>query len=152
MKNKKENTPIKIEGLTIQEIIEVLKNLKKGIYHSFTKKHTENNGYYFIKTYNGRLASYSATSGKNTNEIKQINGRTSIIPNVLYYYASTGNYLLMVSTTKKANQHSKTHYFDNNGNEISKNQYEMVNPQKKKSTPFNSPVFNIKISELIMVK
>ena len=151
MKSKKENTQIKLEGLTITQVIQALQSMKKGIYHSFTKKHTENNGYHYTKTYVGRLASYSAVSGKDTNEIKQINGRTSIIPNVLYYYASTGNYLLMVSTTKRKNQHSKTHYFDNNGNEISKSEYEMVNPPKK-SSPFNSPVFNIKVSELLMIK
>ena len=34
---------------------------------------------------------------------------------------------------------------------ISKEQYEMVNPPKK-SSPFNSPVFNIKVSELVMIK
>ena len=151
MKSKKENTQIKIEGLTITQVIQALQGIKKGIYHSFTKKHTESNGYYYLKTYVGRLASYSVISGKETTEIKKINGRQVIIPNVLYYYQSTGNYLLMVATTKKKSHHSKTTYFDNNGNEISKEQYEMVNPPKK-SSPFNSPVFNIKVSELVMIK
>lgn len=139
-----------LENLTINQVIEILKDLKKGCYHSFTKKHVESNGYYYTKTYVGRLASYCAVSGKAPNEIKQVNGRQTIIPNVLYYYASTNNYLLMVATTKKQS-HSKTHYFDNNGNEISKIEYEMVNPTKK-SAPFNSVVFNIKLNELIMIR
>lgn len=142
---------IKLEGLTINEVMEILKNTSRGKYHSFSKKHVESNGYYFIKTYVGRLASYASVSGKSTNEIKQVNGRETIIPNVLYYYASTNNYLLMVATTKCNKHHSKTTYFDNNGNEISKSEYEMVNPTKK-SSPFNSPVFNIKLSELIAIK
>ena len=139
-----------LENLTINEIIDILKNLKMGCYHSFTKKHVESNGYYYLKTYVGRLCSYANLTGKNATQIKQVNGRQTIIPNVLYYYASTGNYLLMVATTKKQH-HNKTQYFDNNGNEISKEQYEMVNPQKQ-TTPFNSPVFNIKLSELISVR
>ena len=147
----KRNNLIKLEGLTIKEVMEVLKNTSKGKYHSFTKKHVESNGYYFIKTYVGRLASYASVSGKESNEIKQVNGRQTIIPNVLYYYESTGNYLLMVATTKCKNHHSKTQYFDNNGNEISKTEYEMVNPQTKHS-PFNSLVFNIKLNELVTVK
>lgn len=145
------NQTIKIEGLTINQVVNVLNQTTKGRYHSFTRKHTETNGYYFIKTYVGRLASYASVSGKESNEIKQVNGRQTIIPNVLYYYESTGNYLLMVATTKCKNHHSKTQYFDNHGNEISKTEYEMVNPQTKHS-PFNSLVFNIKLNELVSVK
>lgn len=141
---------IRLENLTTNQIIQILKDLRKGCYHSFTKKHTESNGYYYIKTYVGRLASYASVSGKTETQIKQVNGRQTIIPNVLYYYASTNNYLLMVATTKKQ-RHSTTQYFDNNGNEISKTEYEMVNVPKK-SSPFNSPVFNIKLSELIAIR
>lgn len=141
---------IALEGLTIQETINLLNTLKKGIYHSFTRKHTESNGYYFIRTYVGRLGSYAKVVGKEetTNTISK--NRITIIPNVLYYNENTQNYLLMVLTTKCKNHHSKTHYYDNNGNEIDKDTYEMVNPQKKNS--FDSPVFNIKLQELVMVK
>lgn len=148
---KKQNTIQTLKGLTINQVIQILSSLEKGIYHSFTKKHVESNGYCYTKTYVGRLCSYANVIGKETNDIKQINGKQTIIPNILYYYESTGNYLLMVTTTKRKNHHSKTHYFDNNGDEISKEEYEMVNPPKK-SSPFNSVVFNIKISELVCVK
>lgn len=142
---------MELENLTTLQIIQILKDLKKGCYHSFTKKHIEDNGYYYIRTYVGRLASYAKLVGKEENQVQQTKGRITIIPNVLYYNENTQNYLLMVATTKNTKHHCKTHYYDNNGNEISKSEYEMVNPQKKHN-PFNSLVFNIKLNELIMVK
>lgn len=147
MKNETHN----LENLTTNEIIEILKSLRLGCYHSFTKKHVENNGCYFIRTYVGRLASYSSVSGKEETEIKPTNGQITIIPNVLYYNENTQNYLLSIKTTKKLNHHSKTHYYNANGVEITKEEYEMVNPPKK-SYGKPSTMFKLVLSELIAVK
>ena len=70
-----------------------------------------------------------------------------IIDNVLYYFTKTGNYNISIKTINK--NHCKSHYFDNNGNEITKSEYEMVNPPKKS---YETNVFYINLLELIEVK
>lgn len=144
---------MKLENLTTQEIIEILKTTKKGCYHSLTRKVVENNGYYTIKTYVIRFCSYAKVSGKEENE-NSGNGngnRITIIPNILYYNSKTENYLLMVCTTKRKANHCKVHYYDNNGNEISKSEYEMVNPPKKTYNNV-SVVFQLKLKEIVEIK
>ena len=140
-----------IENLKLQEIIDFLKTIKKGRYHSITRKCVENNGYYTIKTYVGRFCSYASVSGKEENETQSNNnGKVTIIPNILYYYTKTDNYVLMVCTTKRQHK-TKVKYFDNNGNEITKIEYEMVNPPKK-SYGNVTIVFNLKLKEIIEIK
>ena len=137
--------------LTLKEVIEFLREIKKGCYHSIIRKATQDNGYYTITTYVGRFCSYAKVSGKEETQVQSnINGKTTIIPNVLYYYEKTDNYVLMVCTTKR-HQHSKKEYYDNNGNQITKEQYEMVNPPKK-SNGNVSVVFNLKLKEIIEIK
>lgn len=149
---------MKTQNLTLIELITALKNTKLGIYHSFTKKHVEDNGYYFIKTYVGRLCDYE--NMKSTKEYRLTHPKTItnggsgnvqvIIPNVLYYFTNTGNYNISVKTINEK-KHSKTIYFDNNGKEITQAEYELVNPPKKNHSN-GGTMFYINLLELIEVK
>ena len=153
---KKRGKNMKIENLTTAEIIDIIKGLKKGSFHSFTRKHVENNGYYFVRKYVGRFASYSSLIGKENDSTDIIgynnNGKITIIPSVLYYNESTKNYLLMVATTKNTKHHSKTTYYNDNGEIITQEQYEMVNPPKKNYNKAPLIVFTLKLNELVEVK
>lgn len=146
---------MKLENLSLMEMVNAIKGVRLGCYHSFTKKHVEENGYYYVKRYVGRLCDYenmaSTIEKRKTQPKRQSNGKNVvvIIPNVLYYYVNTGNYNLSV---KKINErkHSKTTYYDNNGNEISREDYEMVNPPKKSSN--GGDMFYLNLMELVEVK
>ena len=146
---------MKTENLTINQLVMALKELRLGCYHSFTKKHVEENGYYYIKRYVGRLCDYEHMSStielRKTQPRKTNNGNNVmvIIPNVLYYYVNTGNYNISVKRINDR-KNSSTIYYDNNGNEISKSDYELVNPPKKSSS--NGKMFYINLMELIEVK
>lgn len=149
---------INFEGLTISETIKALKEVRKGSWHSFTKKHVESNGYYYVKRYSGRLCDYENMS--STIELRKTQPRKAsnngnnvvvVIPNVLYYYVNTGNYNLSVKTIGDNKKHSTTIYYDNNGNEISREDYELVNPPKK-SYGNGGNMFYINVLELVEIK
>lgn len=146
------NKLIELENLTNSEVIKAVATVKKGIYHIFTRKHEEKNGYYFIKSYTGHLGSYAVASGKDTNTIKASPNQITIIENVLYYNTNTNNYLLKILSTNNDNHRTKASYYDNNGKEISKQEYEMVNPPKKTYSKDKPIMFTIKLNELISIK
>lgn len=148
---------MKTENLTLNEVIEILKQLRLGCYHSFTKKHVEDNGYYFVKRYTGRLCDYenmkSTIEKRKTQPKKSFNGNNNvivIIPNVLYYFVNTGKYNVSIKTINDGKKHSSTTYYDNNGKEISREEYESINTIKKSNG--GGEMFYLNMSELVEVK
>ncbi len=145
---------INFEGLTIVETIKTLKTIRLGSWHSFTKKHVESNGYSYVKRYSGRLCDYenmaSTIEKRKTQPKRSSNGSSVvvIIPNVLYYFVNTDNYNLSIKTIDDR-KHSSTTYYDDNGNEISKEEYERVNGAKKSNS--NGNMFYINIKELVEI-
>ena len=131
-----------------------MKEVRLGSWHSFTKKHVEDNGYYYVKKYSGRLCDYenmASTIEKRKTQPKKVSNGNSvvvIIPNILYYFVNTDNYNLSVKTIDDR-KHSSTTYYDNNGNEITKQEYELVNGVKKSSG--NGNMFYINIKELVEI-
>ena len=148
---------IKTSNLTLQEVIAILANLKKGCYHSFeTTKIDSESGYYRITTSNGRLCSYEnmkSTKEKRANGIAKKTSTNSsmvvVIEDVLYFNTNTNNYLLSVKTTRRNCKTSHTIYFDNNGNEISKEDFEKVVKLDKHNV---SDMWYIKLQDLTAVK
>lgn len=146
-------TPRKRENMTAKELEQMFqdKTLVKGRYYTIVYARTEN-GYTkttktkvrFVNYYN--IATIKAM-GKTPTTQPSANTQV-IIPHILTYNTNTKNYL--VHCYKTPNGKAKTTYQDQNGNTITQQEYEMVNPPKK-TYPNNSPVFQIKLHEIVSI-
>lgn len=151
------NEIIILENLTIEEKINILKHVKLGQFHSFTTKKVDMaSGYYRITIARGKLCDYetmASTIEKRKNGLaKKTSGNGNvevIINNVLYYFKSTNHYNLSVKSIGGNGKHSSTTYYDNNGNQISREDYEKV--VKLDHKPM-SEVWYITIDNLIAIK
>lgn len=145
------NQPISLEELNLEEKIIAVENITNGQVHSFTRKQLDKSGYYTIKRYMGRFVPYAKVVGK---EISEDNGNSSnrltIIKDKLYYFTNTGNYQLSVKTTKNPYHKTKVNYFNSNGEEISKEEYETVCTIKKSSKP--TIMFYLPLMEIVEIK
>ncbi len=151
------NKIIVLENLTIEEKIDILKNVKLGQFHSFTTKKVDTaSGYYRITIANGKLCDYetmASTIEKRKNGLAKKTGNNGsvevVINNVLYYFKNTNHYNLSVKTIGKKKNYSSTTFYNNNGEVISKEEYEKVVKLDHKP---KSDVWYITIDNLIAIK
>lgn len=149
MKNTKRKENL---NMTLEEVKMAIATIGKGKLTHVTYEKTEN-GYTKTTTMVCRFINYYnmksvKESGKTQAQAKPNPNIQTIIEHILTYNTNTQNYLLHCYPLP--NQKSKSIYKDNNGNEITKEQYQAVVPPKKTyGNP--SPVRQIKIQDLVKI-
>jgi len=126
--------------------IQDLQNLKKGCYHKASWKSTNGN-YEKISVGVVRIVKYGNINGVEPKGKENINEKV-IVSNMVYFNEKTGNTLVQLTRTNNPHHRTHTTYLFN-GNEITRQEYEMENPPRKSS---NSPIFRVKLENLIYIK
>ena len=131
--------------------LEIFKNkyeteIKKG---QFTKAKwqsikTTKEGTEYKKVSNGviRFVTYGHINGVEVKGKVNPNEET-LIPNTLYHNTNTGSYLVQLAKTDV--KPTCTYYC--NGEEITKEEYDIANPPKSYGNP--SPIFRVKLENLL---
>lgn len=125
-----------------------LKDLKKGVYHKASWKSVTNNGYEKISVGVVRLVRYGSINGVEIKGKSNPNEK-ELISNMVYQNVNTGNTLVQLAKSKSPKHHTKVSYLLN-GEEITKEEYELANPPKKSYG--DSPIFRVKLENLIFVR
>lgn len=142
--------------MNTQQFLDFYKGYRKGTLKTFTYVRIEDNGYSKVTTTTccrlvnyDNLASVKAKRQGQTQSVKtNVSNVVNIIPHVLTKNTNTGNVLVHLYPNK--NSKSRVIYKDNNGNAITKEQYEMVNAPRKHYGD-KPVVFQIKIENLVEI-
>ena len=143
--------------MNTQTFINFYSGYRKGTLKTFIYVGKENNGYYKVTTTTCcRMVNYDNLASVKAKRLNQpqspktnVSNVVNIIAHILTENLNTGNVLLHIYPNK--NSKSRVKYYDNNGVEINKDQYEMVNKPKKRYGD-KPVVFQIKLENLIEIR
>lgn len=129
------------------------KELKKGKFYKMIVEKVESNGYSRLITIKTRFVNYyniaSVKAEGKTPSTKSMANTYTIIPHILTYNTKTKNFLLHCYETP--NSKTRVVYKNDYGVEITKEEFEMVNPPKKTYGSSKPIVRQYKVKDIIHI-
>lgn len=134
--------------MTNKELQSKLATIKNGTYFRIEWQSVKDNGYYKLSNSVVRNVSYSSVVGKENKKTTKQNPNDQYLQQNLILNKNSGKTRLQVFLTKHHKAHVK--YFDNNHNEITKEEWLEANP-KEKNKPTPNLMFAIFVENIIKV-